>query len=248
MRSQENKNYWNQWNVDYSKVWLTLGRQEMSKRELEFIHKCLSEYSPRRILDIGVGNGRILEILIKNCSEQAEIFGIDISEKMVDICRAKFKSEAKLNQIRVCDLSQDDVCYKEKFNFVTMIRVLKYNKNWMEIVGKVCDKLNPGGVYIFTMPNKISISVFSGDTFSEQKIPIVYTSQSEIKKVLDSAGVKLVEFRAFSKMPNFFYHICENKLYVRSLLFIERMLEKILGKSFLGRELFVLCMKSTAGK
>ncbi len=243
MYSKENKNYWEECNINYSKVWQTWGRQEMSIRELNFINEYLSKYSPHRILDIGVGNGRILENLIKFSSEQAEIFGIDVSEQMVNICREKFKNESKIKQISVCDLSQENICFNENFDFTTMIRVLKYNKNWREMIKKVYDKLNPAGVYIFTMPNKISVSGFSGDTFSEQNIPILYTSQVELRKVLANADFKLVEFRAFSKMPNFLYHICQNKLYVKYLLFVEKVLEKILGKSFLGRELFVVCIK-----
>lgn len=243
MYSKENKKYWEDTNINYSKVWQSRGRQEMSKRELNFIDKCLFKYSPRRILDIGMGNGRILENLIKFSSEQAEIFGIDVSEQMVKICREKFKNENKVQQISVCDLSQENICFNENFDFITMIRVLKYNKNWQEMIKKVYDQLNSGGVYIFTMPNKISISYFSGDTFSEKNIPILYTSYNELRKILASVDFKLVEFRAFSKMPNFLYHICQNKFYVKSLLFIEKALEIILGKSFLGRELFVVCIK-----
>ena len=93
------------------------------------------------------------------------------------------------------------------------------------------------------MTNKISISRFSGDKFSEKNIPILYASKAELKRAISDAGFRLVEFRAFSKLPNFLYHICQNVLYVKFLLFSERVLETIFGKSFLGRELFVACVK-----
>lgn len=243
MHSNENKNYWEEFNIDYSKVWQTRGRQEMSRRELKFIEKYLLEYSPQRIMDIGVGNGRILEDLIEFSVKDAEIYGIDISAQMVSICQNRFKNVSKIKQIGVCDLSQENNCFDGNFDFVTTIRVLKYNKNWREMMRKIHNQLNPDGIFIFTMPNKMSISSLSKDTFSEQKIPILYTSRAELRKVLTDIGFTLVEFHAFSKMPNFLYHICQNKLYVKSLLLVEKVLEIILGKSFLGRELFVVCQK-----
>ncbi len=243
MQFKENKKYWDDCNADYSRVWQSRGRQEMSKQELGLIDRYLKILTPEKILDVGVGNGRILDNLIKFSSKRAEIFGIDVSEQMVSICKKRFRNEHKIKQIIVCDLSQENISFKTTFDFVTMIRVLKYNKEWKKMIKRVYEKLNSGGVYIFTMPNKISISGFSGDTFSDQNIPIIYSSYREIKKVLITAGFKRIAFRDFSKMPNFLYHICQNGLYIRFLLFIEKALRVIFGRSFLGRELFVICQK-----
>jgi len=243
MSSKENKQFWEDCNLSYSKVWETRGRQEMSKRELGYIDQCLQKFKPSKILDVGVGNGRILENLIKFSPPRAEISGIDISNEMVIICQKKFRGNKKIKAISVCDLSAEELSFKDKFDFVTMVRVLKYNQNWPQMIEKIYGRLLPGGIFIFTMPNKISISFFSGDTFSEKNIPILYSSKAELKKILVNTGLKLIEFRAFSKMPNFLYHICQNKFYVKFLLFVEKILEIILGNSFLGRELFVVCIK-----
>src|SRR3989338_3626443 len=104
MCSLENKKYWENCSSDYAKVWETCGRQEMSRRELSFISKYVLKCSPHRILDIGVGNGRILNTLIHSASAEANIFGLYISEEMVKICREKFKNEAKVKQISVYNL------------------------------------------------------------------------------------------------------------------------------------------------
>ena len=243
MYSKENKQYWEDCNISYSKVWETRGRQEMSKRELGYIDKCLLKFKPLKILDVGVGNGRILEDLIKFSSPKAKIFGMDISKEMVKICQKKFRGNKKIKKISVCNLLVEKLPFKDNFDFVTMVRVLKYNKNWAPMIEKIYSKLRPGGIFIFTMPNKISISFFSGDTFSKKDIPILYSSKTELKKILANTGLKLIEFRAFSKMPNFLYHISQNKFYIKFLLFAEKALEIILGNSFLGRELFVICVK-----
>lgn len=243
MSSKENKQFWDDCNISYSKVWEARGRQEMSKRELGYIDQCLRKFKPLKILDVGVGNGRILENLIKFSPPKAEIFGIDISKEMVKICQKKFRDNKKIKKISICDLSTEELPFKDNFDFVTMVRVLKYNKNWPKMIEKIYDKLMPGGIFIFTMPNKISISFFSSDTFSEKNIPILYSSEAELKKILINTGLKLIEFQAFSKMPNFLYHISQNKFYIKSLLFAEKTLETIFGNSFLGRELFICCSK-----
>jgi len=243
MHSKENRDYWNKINSDYSRVWIPKGRQEMSKRELSLIKDIVLKFTPHSILDVGIGNGRILKCLIKFSHKDTKIFGIDISEKMVNICKLKFNKIQKIKELKVCDISKDTININDKFDLVTMIRVLKYNENWKSILKKIFEKLRVGGIYIFTMPNSSSISRFSGDTFSEKNIPILYSSAKELRIILDNIGFTDVEFRSFSKLPNFLYHINTNEFYVTILIKIEKSLEKILGKSFLGRELFVICKK-----
>lgn len=243
MYSTENKKFWNDCNTAYSQVWETKGRQAMSAKELNFIAQHLKRQQPKMILDIGIGNGRILQHLLANSPAESAIFGLDTSEQMVNICRSRFAKEPKIKQLATCDPAQQDICFPEKFDFATSIRVLKYNQNWPDMIQKVYNQLNPGGLYIFTMPNRISISGFSRDKFSKEQIPILYTSKSELKGILAKTGFKLIEFCAFSKLPNFLYHLSENKFYLKGLLLAEKTLDNLLGKSLFGRELFIVCQK-----
>lgn len=243
MYSKANEKYWDNFNSGYSAVWQSAGRQEMSKMELNFIKVYLLKYSPKSIIDIGVGNGRILDTVVQYSPKEANIYGIDISQQMVNYCQNKFLNVKKIIEIKVCDMSQENITLKTNFDFATMIRVLKYNENWRDMIKKVYLKLNQNGIFIFSMPNKQSISFFSGDTFTENNIPIIYTSKNELTVLMGEIGFKSVKFIAFSKLPNFLYHICENNFYVKLLLFSERLLDLILGKSFLGRELFVVGIK-----
>ena len=43
--------------------------------------------------------------------------------------------------------------------------------------------------------------------------------------------------------PNLLYHLFQNRIYIKLLMLLERLLEMLFGKSFLGRELFVACVK-----
>lgn len=243
MTSESNKNYWNEWGGQYSQVWQNKAKQELSNKELGFINKYLNNYRIPRILDIGVGNGRILKNIINNSNDGSEIFGVDISQNMVDICREKFKEEPKLKKIEVCDVSQTDVCFDENFDLITIIRVLKYNKNWPDIMERIYKKLNKEGTCIFTMPNNRSVAGLKKDTFSKNKLGINYTNKQELETILSKIGYQVCEIAGFSKIPNVFYDLSNNNFYVKLLLGSEKLLELILGKSFLARYFFIACKK-----
>ena len=241
--TESNIKYWDQWNIKYSDVWKTTARQIMSKKETGLISKELRKLKATNILDIGIGNGRILEILNNKSVPKAKIYGIDISGEMVKICQNKFTNQFKIVQLKTCDLSVQGLPFKVKFDLVTSIRVLKYNANWKKMIKRVFDRLNPGGVFIFTMPNKLSVSGLSGDTFSDNNSPIIYSNILELKKVTSDTGFSGFEVLAFSKLPNFLYHMSNNRFFVKLLLSTETVLEKILGQSLFGRELFVICAR-----
>ena len=159
------------------------------------------------------------------------------------MCQNKFTNQFKIVQLKTCDLSVQGLPFKVKFDLVTSIRVLKYNANWKKMIKRVFDSLNPGGVFIFTMPNKLSVSGLSGDTFSDNNSPIIYSNILELKKVTSDTGFSGFEVLAFSKLPNFLYHMSNNRFFVKLLLSTETVLEKILGQSLFGRELFVICAR-----
>jgi len=165
MRNESNRIYWNNWGNAYSDVWQNEAKQELSRKEMNFISKYIAKQSPKKILDVGVGNGRILENILAHAEETAEVYGIDVSEKMVNICRDKFSTVPAVKCIEVCDISQGNICFDKNFDLITVIRVLKYNKNWMDILERIYEKLNEGGICIFSMPNNHSIAGLKRDTF-----------------------------------------------------------------------------------
>jgi ubiquinone/menaquinone biosynthesis C-methylase UbiE len=238
----ENKNHWDNLNINYDKVWQSVAKHEMHKKEMAFISYYLKIKKPKTILDIGCGTGRILNNLINYTSPETEIYAIDISEKMVKLCREKFKDEKKIKSVEVVDIAKDQININKNFDFITAIRVLKYNKNWPEILEKIYQQLNPGGIFIFTMPNKNSINRFA-DRYSSWNIPIYRTTPKEIKYILKDIGYKILEIRSFTKIPDFFYDKSTNKFFAKLIIFLEKALEIILGKVFLGRILFLAVEK-----
>lgn len=236
--NNQNKKHWDALNIKYSNVWISKAKKNMSSREMSFISSYLIKFMPKRILDMGVGNGRVLNNLIENSSNNVDIFGIDISEKMVEICKNRFKNENKVKDIRICNISSEAICFDDNFDFITAIRVLKYNQNWWEILEKLYNRLNNNGVFIFTMLNNNSIN-----RFSKYDIPLYRTDKKELRSVLQNIGFEILDIKSFTKIPDYFYDLSNNTAYVSLLILFEKFLEKILGQTFLGRILFICVQK-----
>jgi SAM-dependent methyltransferase len=232
-----NKQYWDNFNKRYSNNWKEAPRVALSGRELGFINKYLNKINANKILDIGVGNGRILQNYIENSGDNTEIYGLDISEKMKAVCEQMFHDEKKIKSIVVCDTSADGICFENTFDFVSAVRVVKYNKNWVKIIENVYKKLNKDGVFVFTMLNKNSIS-----RFADYGVPIYLTNKTEMESILKKNNFEVLEIKSFSKLPAFLYLI-NNNFYAKILINIEKLLEKILGKIIFGKEFFIAVRK-----
>ena len=126
MQRDKNKSHWNELGDKYPRAWEKEAKQWMSQRELNFISKYFEE-EDMAALDIGVGNGRILDHHLR-CGYASKIYGIDISEEMVRICQNRFRDSEKVISIAVCDISRKEIPFNIKFDFITSIRMLKYNK------------------------------------------------------------------------------------------------------------------------
>src|SRR5680860_158247 len=126
--SSEVKNHWNKIGDNYQNFWHSPAQKIMSQDETGFI-KChiLNRFTD--ILDLGCGNGRILEALIQKSRNDSNIYGLDISSKMIEYCKEKFQKEKKIKELQVLDDNRNLDVYKKKFDLITSIRVMKYNKN-----------------------------------------------------------------------------------------------------------------------
>jgi len=188
----KNKKHWDDKGSNYENIWKNNSKKYMHSMEMDFINYFLSKNKNRRVLDIGIGTGRIVENYISSpCVD--EIYGIDISDEMIKICKGKFLQNRKIKRITVCDFSKNTVPFDTKFDFISAIRVLKYNKNWIEMIEKIEKSLTDGGIAIITMPNRISLNVFG--TYS---IPYYKTSKKEIDEICKNSNLQIMEMKTFT--------------------------------------------------
>ncbi len=119
-------------------------------RGLEFIGDCVK--GGDKVLDYGCGNGRLLDLLYeKNISYT----GIDISQKLINIARNKYKSE-NINFYKI-DASQSSLPFESNyFNTIYSVAVLHHMPSEelrREITKELHRVLKPGGQIIITVWN-----------------------------------------------------------------------------------------------
>ncbi len=240
MQKGHDKKYWEQIGNSYTAFWKSKAKQELSKKELGFINKNLEKTKSRYILDIRVGSGRIIENYLAG-SKVKGIWGIDWAGSMVSFCRNKFKNNKRVQKIAVCNISKERLPYERKFDFISAIRVLKYNKNWKEIVGRIIGGLDDNGIFVFTMPNKNSFL-----RFTKPETSIYSTTKKGLEKVIQEQSGEVIQITSFMKLPDVLYDISDKKLYVSTLLWFEQILKIILRDTLLSRIFFVAAKKRIA--
>ncbi|MBI2086110.1 class I SAM-dependent methyltransferase [Candidatus Daviesbacteria bacterium] len=237
MQKGHDQKHWDKIGNSYNAFWESKAKQELSKKELGFINKYLKKTKNQYILDIGVGSGRIIENYLASPKVKG-IYGIDWASSMVNFCRNKFKNKKEIQEIAVCNISKEQFPFKNKFDFVSAIRVLKYNQNWQEVIGKAVNSLSSNGIFVFTMPNKNSFL-----RFTKPETSIYSTNKTELERVIQQQKGEIIQITSFMKLPDVFYDISDNKLYVSILLWLEQVLKIILGVTFLSRIFFIAVRK-----
>lgn len=233
-RTDDNKGYWEKVGGTYNDGWEQPAMAAMSRRERAFVAVTVSRTPARRVLDIGIGNGRIIDTVLENAGVES-VYGIDIADEMVNVCRAKYATEPRVKGLAACDLSREPLCFHEQFDFVSAVRVLKYNPNWREVLQTVSTHLGPDGLFLFTMPNRDSLN-----RYSRYPVPTYTATGKEIAEACVHAGLRMVETKSFSKIPTRAYVLSDRLLYRDVILKAEGVLEAALGSARFGRELFVV--------
>lgn len=237
MQKNVDQKHWEKIGKAYAVFWESKAKQEMSKFEMHFINRYLRQTESKFILDIGIGSGRIIENYLTDPAVKA-IYGIDWAKSMVDYCRNKFRNDKRIKSLIAYDISRGRMPLKMEFDFISAIRVLKYNKNWQEIIGKIFSILGKKGIFIFTIPNKGALL-----RFTSPETAIYSTTKHEVEGVIKSFGGEILKITTFARLPDVFYDFSSNIFYVRMILLFELLLRKFFGEIFLGREFFVVVRK-----
>lgn len=122
--------------------------------------KAVAKSQPETILDLATGTGD-LAIALAKYNPQAHIIGLDISEKMLEIGKAKIAKQGLDNQI---DLRLGDAAAlpfeSQFFDAITVAFGVRNFENLQQGLSEICRVLKPNGqVYIleFSMPERFPI-------------------------------------------------------------------------------------------
>ena len=235
MDTSRNRSHWDSLGADYSENWATPSQQVLSSRETAFVIQHLPRSPGQRVLDVGIGTGRILEELVSQDQVEA-VYGLDIAPQMVEICRSRFVTNPKIKALEVCDVARENLPFPTGLSFVSAIRMLKYSVTWWDIVvTRLVPHLAPGGVLVFSMPNAASVKRFS----RAYAVDYYKTTQGELRHRLAAAELDVLDIDGFTKVPDLLYRKVRSPLLSRSLLAVERGLDHAMGPTRLTRELFV---------
>ena len=97
----------------------------------------------QRILDVGTGTGILIPFLLKSIGPTGHVTAIDYSEKMVEICKAKY---ARLPNISIMIQQFENLQFSsESFDAITCFGLFPHLENKKEALSQMNRALKPGG-------------------------------------------------------------------------------------------------------
>ena len=232
------REHWESVGEHYWEEWDPPARARVGERELDFIVAGLKASPARRALDVGIGSGRILSELAAR-SPQTEFFGIDIAQSMVDATADRMTKEGRTVELAVCDLSKEPIPFEGTFDFVSAIRMLKYNDNWREMVAKLVERLGSGGVIVLTMTNRNSLNRIS----RPYAVPWGTATRAEMEQLVSGMGLEVLDVAGFTKLPHAFLSRAKAPWLAKTLTGIDATLDRAVGSATFAREIFVSARK-----
>ena len=235
MATEEDRKHWSDVSQDYSAGWQSPARQAMSGRELDFVLRQAARVPACRVLDVGVGSGRILEGLLSTAGPDCEVYGVDLSTEMLDLTRARFADDERVRSLQFCDVAKDEIPFEGSFDVITAVRILKYSENWSDIVRKLAGRLTAQGVFTFSLSNGRSLNRFS----RPYAVPTHHAVVRQVREICASTGLDIVELSGSTKLPYKLYTASRTRGQASALVRLDRALDAVLGQVTFTRELFV---------
>lgn len=114
------------------------------------VREIFSKYRARRILDIGMGDGGF-SVILKEAVDAEEIYGVDISEKAVQIANKKSIKAFKVN------LNIDSLPFKDEyFEAIHCGEIIEHLFDPDHLLDELYRVLKKKGILVITSPNLAS--------------------------------------------------------------------------------------------
>ena len=156
-------------------------------RKVGFYRKFIGE-GKRQILDVGCGNGRLLELLRHSGHEDWNPVGLEFDETAIQQCRAMgFEAHAE----RVEDFSEKET-QQERFDAVIMLQLIEHVEDPSLICERVHALLKDGGVFIIETPELAGLDyrLFAGRWWGHYHFPRHWNlfSEERLTSMLEDQG------------------------------------------------------------
>jgi 2-polyprenyl-3-methyl-5-hydroxy-6-metoxy-1,4-benzoquinol methylase len=162
-----------------------------------------------KVLDLGIGDGLILELLLKEINNKD--FDLDVVEGSKQICK-KYES-LKPKGLKVFNSLFENFEASDKYDLIIMSHVLEHVQNPVKLLNQFSEYLKKDGLILGIVPNKESIhrrlAVLMGiqeklDSLSARDLMVghlrVYSMETLLKD-LENCDLKVMEMRGFFFKP-----------------------------------------------
>lgn len=143
---------------------------------------------PRRLLDVGCGNGRFLSLLREYGASDWQLVGIDFDESAAAACRS-LGFEAYAGRIEDLPIAESSL------DAVIMLQLIEHLEDPAAICRAVFRLLRPGGVFVVETPNLGGLDHrwFRGRWWGHYHFPRHWNlfSTASLRRMLEAAGFRI---------------------------------------------------------
>lgn len=137
---------------------LSLGRDYAWRRK---VTRQLAGAGPLNLLDLATGTGDLLISLLRRCPAIAKATGLDISERMLDLCREKLRVQGLAQRAELVCADASAMPFPESaFHVATMAFGIRNTANAAATLAEIYRVLKPGGMALileFSLPRNRAV-------------------------------------------------------------------------------------------
>lgn len=215
----------------------SLGTEYLSLIETDFVKKILEKIDndkDRRSLEIGAGTGRFTPLLLDR-GHKVEI--IEAADGMIKVIKEKFK-QRDIN-VKKMNAGEGFPYVSDYFDCILAMRVLKYIPNWKKTVSEAYRTLKKDGCFIFSISNFYSVAYFKG------RAKYFLFRPKEVIKHLEDLGFDIIKISTTSRLPFPIYCKINSRYWLRPVIFVENVFNKVLPFWLFSRAILICAKKST---
>lgn len=202
------------------------GLRSINHRELSIVVDRLGDVRGRRVLDAGMGTGRVARALV---DLGAQVVGVDLTSEMLARSRRRAPEAAAVIARVGAPLPFAD----QSFDDAVCIRVLKYFREWPLAFDQFRRVLRPGGRIVVEIANSRSLA-----RWGYPGRPINLTTVADSDRLLRQAGFLPIALDAGVRLPYPLYRRSGERA-ASVLDAAERAGARVLGGTLLARSFFV---------
>jgi ubiquinone/menaquinone biosynthesis C-methylase UbiE len=205
------------------------GLRAINELELAVVTGRLGDVCGRRVLDAGMGTGRVAEALV---GRGAEVVGIDVTPQMLERAHRRVPGAPRILArvgalLPFADRSFDDaVC----------IRVLKYVGDWPAALAEFRRVLRPGARLVVEIANRRSVARWGYAGYRSQ--PLSLATVGMTRRMLTDAGFLPWAVDSGTRLPHALYERSGERA-AAVLDRVEQVAGRVLGDGVLARSFFV---------